>query len=418
VTFARIPARDPAHRRGVIVGTGGGPGGAGVPQSLVLDRNLGPEVRDHYDLIGVDQRFIERSTPITCGQPTEDSSEFWVRSPLIPFEAVAAEAKARAEACRASAGWALPFATTANAARDLDVIRAALHEPRLNLLVSSYAADVGAAYTKLFPQHTGRVVLDSVPDPDLIWRDFERARSATFQAAFERWCAWTADRDATYRLGTTGADVCAAWWALVGRLSAAPQGFWTGDVLGGVTFTTLYDDHANPTLSAIEAELVAGGVPNPPPSFPVARDPAAPADNHSAASLAYRCGDARWPRDPATYQAAVAGDGAAYPFVGGYDANITPCAFWPVDQDARVPMTGTHAPGGLVVAATGDGATPYAGSVHVHRQWPGSRLVTLEAGVHAPLQAYGDTCVQAVVDRFLATGALPRTDVTCPGSLS
>ena len=61
--------------------------------------------------------------------------------------------------------------TTPNTARDLDVIRAALGEKKLNYLGVSYGTYLGAVYGTLFPGHVRRMVVDSVVDPsrDNIW---------------------------------------------------------------------------------------------------------------------------------------------------------------------------------------------------------------------------------------------------------
>src|SRR5690349_21395189 len=68
IMISRLPATDPALRRGVLVTTGGGPGGAGVPEPLNVAAVVDPAVLARYDVVGFDMRFVERSTPITCGQ--------------------------------------------------------------------------------------------------------------------------------------------------------------------------------------------------------------------------------------------------------------------------------------------------------------------------------------------------------------
>jgi pimeloyl-ACP methyl ester carboxylesterase len=416
VVITRRPAKDPAGRRGVLLTTGGGPGGGGVVQAVAASRQLPTSVTDRFDIVGVDQRFVERSTPISCGRPQEDPGEFWVRSPQIPFEAVMAEARAYARGCAANAGWALPHATTANAVRDLDVIRAVLGERRVSFFGSSYAAYVGAVYTKLFPSRVDRFVLDSPVDPGRVWRVHELLRSRSFEIGLARWCRFAAAADATYGLGTTGQAACDAWWSVVAALSVRPVAFWTVEEFGSYTFQTMYDDHGFPALAAATAALRARQLPSvaAPPSLP--RAPGTPVDNHTAASTAYRCGDAPWPTDPAVYQRDVASYGARYPFVGGYNANITPCAFWPSRPDARVSLDGDRATGILVVATLFDPATPYDGSVNVHNALPNSRLITLDAQVHAPVLYYGDGCVNDLVAAYLTDGTLPATDMMCAGT--
>ncbi len=68
----------------------------------------------------------------------------------------------------------------------------------------------------------------------------------------------------------------------------------------------------------------------------------------------------------------------------------------------------------LIVAATGDPRTTYRGSVALHDQLPSSGLLTLQgANRHALYGEYGNACVDTEVNRYLATGKLPRKDETC-----
>jgi hypothetical protein len=67
-----------------------------------------------------------------------------------------------------------------------------------------------------------------------------------------------------------------------------------------------------------------------------------------------------------------------------------------------------------MVAATGDTRTTYAGNEALHRLLRGSRMITLDADVHAPYQrGYPNRCVHEAVDGYLVTGRLPARDLTC-----
>jgi pimeloyl-ACP methyl ester carboxylesterase len=58
----------------------------------------------------------------------------------------------------------LPYASTANAARDMDVIRAAFGAPKLSFLGYSQGSYLGAQYMQRFPQRAGRSVLNACLD--------------------------------------------------------------------------------------------------------------------------------------------------------------------------------------------------------------------------------------------------------------
>ncbi|MFC5031866.1 alpha/beta hydrolase [Streptomyces sp. DSM 41987] len=91
----------------------------------------------------------------------------------------------------------------------------------------------------------------------------------------------------------------------------------------------------------------------------------------------------------------------------------SPCAFW--DRPRERPTVVRHDLPALMVNATGDPRTPYAGATAMHRAWPSSRLVTVDgADRHGIYGAYGNTCADNTVNVYLRTGRLPAADVTCP----
>ena len=79
--ISRLRATDPALRHGVLLSTQGGPGlSGGVFMPEDFTRFATPEVLARYDLVGFDVRFVEQSTPITCGRTGEEPEGFWNRA--------------------------------------------------------------------------------------------------------------------------------------------------------------------------------------------------------------------------------------------------------------------------------------------------------------------------------------------------
>lgn len=422
VTISRLPASDPARRRGVLLTTEGGPGGAGVPLPDQLSRSLDPAVLASYDLIGFDLRFVERSTPITCGQPAEEPGGYWVRiDGYQTFDRTVAQARAQAQACQRWAGWALPHATTANAARDMDLIRAVLREPRISYLGGSYAALLGVVYSTLFPGRLDRLVLDSPPNLDTVWREFEVRRTSAMEENFTAFLEWLAANDATYHLGATTAQARATITAALARANAEPivagDHAWTFGELGYLFLLATLFDHLWPMVALDAAAIFAGS----PPPIPVATRPSAlpgtpgvPADNHTAVNQAFRCADQDWPRDLGDYRRDLAALSERFPVYGPANANVNPCAFWPFARDTTPPLSASRAPAALVLAARHDAAVPLPNSVATRTAIRGSRLVTVDRRVHAPLFSGQTTaCMSAAVTDYLVTGRLPATDLPC-----
>ncbi|GAA1636923.1 alpha/beta fold hydrolase [Catellatospora bangladeshensis] len=421
IAVSRLPATDPAQRRGVLLTTGGGPGGPGVQLPEELAAVLPPQVRARYDLIGFDIRFAEQSTPISCGQPGEEPGGFWVRDPagLRSFIAQVSEARRYAQACAAASGWALPHATTANAARDMDEIRKALGEAKISYLGGSYAGMLGATYSTLFPDRVDRFVLDSPVNGDAAWRQFELSRTPAFETGLAAFAAWIADNGG-YGFGNNATEVAANIEALLDLAAAAPieagGHAWTAGELGSLVIVGIFFEQYFPYVAADLAAVRDGSPPPVPmPLYPSARPgvPGVPADNHTAVNTAYRCGDNAWPRSTHTYLVDVYRYAAQYPAFGPANANINACAFWPSAADNRVPLAGNRAPGVLVTAALRDVSVPIANSRAVAAAIHGSRLITIDAQTHAPFPHFGNACLNAAVVDYLVTGQLPADDVAC-----
>jgi pimeloyl-ACP methyl ester carboxylesterase len=422
ITISRLPATDPARRRGVLLTTGGGPGSAGVPLPSQLRAQLDPAVSAAYDLVGFDIRFLERSSPITCGQPAEEPGGFWVRvDGYQPFDVTAAQARTAATECARHAGWALPFATTANAARDMDAIRAALGESRISYLGGSYAALLGVAYRTLYPARVDRLVLDSPPDYDTVWRPYEVGRTPAMEDNWNAFVAFVAAGDGSYHLGATPAEVGALITATVRGANAAPiqagDHAWTAGELGYLLALATYFEQLWPVVALDFAAIRSGS----PPPVPLDISPAAlpgtpgvPADNHTAVNLAFRCADNAWPRDPAVYRHDLAVYSRQFPVYGAANPNIGPCAYWPVRRDNTLALSANQPGAALIVAALRDAAVPLANSLATHAAIRGSRLVTVDRRAHVPLlSGQGNACLTGATTDYLVTGQLPAADLAC-----
>lgn len=119
VSISRIKATS-SDRRGVLLLNPGGPGGAGLDLPRLFALLLPQNVLNKYDLIGFDPRFIGTSSPLTCGLTPRQVDQVFV--PLAQpggFADTAALVKSAANACASHSNGVLPFATTANTARDM-----------------------------------------------------------------------------------------------------------------------------------------------------------------------------------------------------------------------------------------------------------------------------------------------------------
>ncbi|WP_236725414.1 alpha/beta fold hydrolase [Amycolatopsis orientalis] len=217
VAVARRAATDPAHRLGTLMVNIGGPGPSREGVAL-LAQGLPPEVpagapsiAARYDLVGIDPRFFGLSTPLECGWPTgKYLRSAQVAGPdRVSFDRGAAVAKDLAARC-ADRRDVLPYASTRDMAKDMDLVRAALGEQKISYLGWSFGSYLGAVHLQLFPRRVDRIVLDCPAAPEAAGPALARETGPADAAALRDWASWAARRDERYHLGATAADVLAA----------------------------------------------------------------------------------------------------------------------------------------------------------------------------------------------------------------
>jgi pimeloyl-ACP methyl ester carboxylesterase len=437
IEVSRIPTAKPQSRRGVLLFNPGGPGGSGLDFPTQLLPLLPPAVTDRFDLIGFDPRGIGYSAPVTCGLATNVAADL-----VLPYPAPDGSitrnisfGRDTAQSCARLSGDLLPFITTANTARDMDRIRAALGETKLSYIGYSYGTYLGAVYTTLFPRHSDRILLDSAVDPDLVWYRMWRTWGPAIALRLPDFTTWAAAHDATYHLGATPSAVRRTYDDLTARFDRNPLTLPTGSAINGnvvreLTRSLLYSDAAFPLL-ADDWQYLAGqpatGAPRqtPPDLYralhhlvPGAQaSPQVPADNSIAALYSVVCDDAAWPRNTSIYARNVARGRLIFPATAGMPDNLWPCAFWP-SRPIEPPVTVTdRGPRNvLILQNLRDPATPWLSGFGL-RQALGARagFVSVDQGGHGVYLFTAAPCAADTATTFLTTGTLPDHDRLCPG---
>ncbi len=415
----------PGQRQGALVYNPGGPGGSGLrfPLRSTTGAALWTKAARAYDFVGFDPRGVGRSAPISCQDPGE-YAQAPAPDPVPGDEAdkLAGRERARryADGCLERTGAPmLSRMTTPNNARDLDVIRAALGERRLNYLGASYGTYLGAVYATLFPTHVRRMVVDSVvdPAPDQIWYRNNLDQNVAFEQRWRDWEAWVASHDSVYHLGGTPARVQARWERLRAAAAARPIGGVVGPAeLVGFFQSAPYYDSAWPTVAGVWSRYRAGDTrAMVDAAGPPAGTGAVAAENSTAVYTAVECADAPWPTDWGVWDRDATALDVEHPFLTWSNTWLNlPCATWPVRR--RTPVRVRSRPGlppVLLVQSARDAATPYAGALELHRRLRGSRLITeRDAGSHGVTNLV-NPCVNTRVDAYLLDGTLDAEDVVC-----
>ena len=176
-------------RIGSLLVNPGGPGISGVDWLPDIVSQMPADLLARFDVVGFDPPGVERTAPVTCVDDAGMAAYLHL-DPDPPtaagFAAVVAADRAFAAGCQARSGAELPYVSTVDAARDMDVLRQALGDAKLTYLGFSYGTLLGATYAGLFPTHVRAMVLDGDLDPALPVVDELDQQSAGLEAQLQQ----------------------------------------------------------------------------------------------------------------------------------------------------------------------------------------------------------------------------------------
>jgi pimeloyl-ACP methyl ester carboxylesterase len=417
LALSMVPATAPVgQQQGDLLVNPGGPGASGRSLAASVAQGLSPAVAADYNIIGFDPRGVGASVPALHCDPSFFSG---VRPDYVPANAAAEQvlvnrAKAYAAGCEKRFGWLLPHMTTMDMARDIDSIRAALHQQKISYYAFSYGTYMGEMYGTLFPNRVRRMVLDSTVDPAGVWYSDNISQDYAFQGRMQAFFAWLARDNSSYHLGSTAAQVQQDWYTARNRLKAHPISGSSGPMIGPDEYDDTflqggYSDTYWPGLAQALSQYLRGGS----TAGLVSQYQLLGLQNENEFAVynAVQCSDVNWPRNWAKWDSDARKVYKTAPFQAWdntwYNAA---CAFWPVKGPAQPPqIKGSGLPGILMLQGTLDAATPYAGAQVAHNLLPSARMVVAEGGGNhgQSMENPSDTCVQNYLNSYLATGALP-----------
>jgi len=319
-------------------------------------------------------------------------------------------------------GMLLPFVDTASAAKDMDVIRAALGDGKLTYLGFSYGTYLGETYAHLFPTHIRAMVLDAVLDPTLSADDLNISQAASFEQNLKAFlancnahktvapkCAFAQDGDPASKLD-----------ALVQRLDTTPMPIGNRALTRALAQTAvaqeLYDQSTWPDLDLglTQADRGNGSLLMGFADSYLQRHADGTYSNEIEANYAINCLDHPALTDISAYDKLGAQYAQASTFFGpSFQYSNLPCAYWPDKPTGHAgPLTADGAPPILMVGGSNDPATPYAWAVAAHQQIAGSILLTRNGNGHG---SYGlSICATIAEINYLLNLQLPADGTVCP----
>jgi pimeloyl-ACP methyl ester carboxylesterase len=441
LAVARRPATDPDHRIGSLFVNNGGPGNSVIEfMHTDVTNVLSAEVLARFDIIGMDPRGVGESTPVRCFATAAEQQEFFAQRVPFPtttdeigdFTAGSIEIGRR---CAERNGELLEHLSTANVARDMDLLRRAVGDDQLTYAGYSYGGLLGITYANLFPQRVRALMLDGLPDPAAFSAKGADARvepvsiridSATATERALRFFLDSCEAAGPETCAFAAADTRAKYDELLRRLAEAPvtvdtpdgpvvvtKAFVLDSMRGGLQFPPIWPGMAFLLQLTFDTTEQGAALIDQPA---VAADAAnAPYENSDEAFLSVACGETVNPDDPAAWTDIALRAEARNPHFGADWAWLTqPCATWPAKDHDRYngPYTHRTANPVLFVNATLDAASNYEQAVATSQRLPGSRLLTLDGSAH-PASFVPNTCLTDHITSYLVNRVLPDAGAVC-----
>jgi pimeloyl-ACP methyl ester carboxylesterase len=415
----RHNAASPADRIGSMMVNPGGPGFGGSSLADDAQYYFSQDLIDRFDIIAWDPRGTGESTPAVNCVDTFDEYFGLDSPPETPEEkqALIDASQAFNDKCAENSGTILPYISTMASAQDINSLRLALGEEKVSFFGFSYGSELGTTWATMFPETVRAIVVDGAVDPNAssVQEGMNQAKGFEGQlATFLKQCS-----EKTTCAFHNGGKAEAAFDQLVLDIDVTPLEVSKDrtPVTQGVLFTAvaqaMYSDYYWPQLSEALSEAQSGdgkGILQLYDDYYQRKDDGT-YGNELEAFLAISCLDDPGATSTEEVELHIEDFIAAAPRLGGNFAYGYSCALWPVEQAAKVSITGKDAGPIVVVGTTGDAATPLESTRKMAQGLEQGILIVVDANQHT---GYGaNSCVVKAVDDYLIKLKVPANETTC-----
>ena len=412
IALNRILAPSDVEHHGTLLYNPGGPGGSGKELARGIAGIGGfDSIAPGFDIIGFDPRGVGDSSALECafidaflaGETGEEPPEDTMMEMASEYglEALVEDWAWLSEQCRGYWGDLFDHMGSNDVVRDIDAIRAALGEEKLNFFGASYGTRLGALYAQTYPERVRAIVLDAPVSPrtsivDHVQSQFDE--TLVVQEAFFTECeagryTCPPNSRALFEALVTAADA-------LGVLSPIISNWELGLAYSSYRSYLPYlleQQATQPNSDWIYSEVGRFGN-----------------DNGGFIQLTnINCIDNAEPLLSIEEANARITDGIARgPLFASNLAPIITCNGWNVPSDPVAPLTAPGAPPILVIVGTHDARTPTHWGVDLANSLESGVLLTSEHWGHT-VAGDGDVCVDGTVSRYLVHLALPAEGTIC-----
>ncbi|MCD4532702.1 alpha/beta hydrolase [Nocardioides sp. cx-169] len=423
LNLLKVPAGDPEARVGSLVVNPGGPGAPGTSYAGQARQVFREPLTQAFDVVGFDPRGTGRSAPLDC-LPDDELTEFLALDPA-PDDAVEEQKLVDDladfwQGCAERSDTLVGHVTTAETARDMDVLRAALGEASLYYLGASYGTKLGATYAELFPDRVGRFVLDGAVDVGLPSRAQSLGQARGFEVALRAYVEDCVEKGDCV-LGDSVEEGLDTISELIDDIDAEPlptsdgRELTVGSAFYGIV-TPLYNrDYWRLLDQGLSTALEGDGT-----TLMLLADAYASReggrylDNSTEAIYAINCLDDPYYVEPDEVEAQVPAFEKVSPTFGRVFAwGLLNCKGIEVaSSEQPLDIRGEGAPPILVVGTTRDPATPYEWAVALAERLESGVLLTRDGDGHTAYNA-GNECIDTAIEDYLIDGVVPDDGTEC-----
>jgi pimeloyl-ACP methyl ester carboxylesterase len=370
------------------------------------------EFFDTFSLIGMDRRGTGNSSAANCIPPDVRNSLVEADPADLPIDQWLESAQTAGQQCSISLESQLPALDTWRTAADLDTLRLALGQSRLNGIGHGEGSRVLSVFADRWPTRVGRMVLDGLPDPTQDATIAMEGVAKGAEAAFDAF----AD-DCVNRGCELGTDPKRTLLELLGELRDEPLDLPDRTITAGAAMHAVREGLADRARWPELAAALAAAGDGDPAGLGTLLEPMVVGSDRQPPSmdgeLVIGCNDTKTRLSPEQIERLGTAWKERFPTFGAMSAQwLAQCSPWTVPNQPLPTPTANGSPPVVVVGTAADGITPHEGSERAAQQLAAGVFVSWQGGGHGALGFSPCTTDAAVA--FLTDAKVPRNGTVCP----